>query len=180
MADMAERRRNRGPRKISDEQAEEIRRRYATGERAKDLANEFGMSQQQTNRIVAGQTRRLDAVPTKWREQGFTDPRQKLTDEQRDEIRRRFAAGESNASLSREFQVSNGYITEIVRGRKTRNRRSKRTPRRVRTLSPEEIAEVRLRWQRGGVSQRALADEFGIDPSTVSRMVTGMSHRDVS
>lgn len=179
MADMAERRRGSKPgMKLTDEQVEEIRSRYAAGERARALAVEFGISQQQANRIVKGQTRRLASVSTEWRERGLRGQSQKLTDEQRDEIRRRHAAGESNADLSRAFQVSNGYVTELVRGRKTRNRQSA-VPRQIRTVTPEEIREIRHRWQQGGISQSALAKEYGLAPSTVSRMVTGMSHREV-
>lgn len=179
MADMARRRRNRGNRKLADEQVEEIRSRYAAGERVRSLMAEFGISQQQTNRILNGQTRYLASVPTEWRERGLRGQRQKLTDEQREEIRRRHAAGESNADLSRAFQISNGYVTEIVHGRKTRNRKSP-IPRQIRTVTPEEIREIRQRWERGGISQKALALEYGLAPSTVSRMVTGMSHREVS
>lgn len=179
MADMAERRRAGKPgTKLTDEQVEQIRSRYASGERARALATEFGISQQQTNRILNGQTRYLASVPTEWRERGLRGQSQKLTDEQREEIRRRHAAGESNADLSRAFQVSNGYVTEVVHGRKTRNRKSA-VPRQIRTVTPEEIREIRQRWQQGGVSQKALAQEYGLAPSTVSRMVTGMSHREV-
>jgi len=186
MADKVERGRATKPGlKLSDEQAEEIRQRYAAGERVADLQQEFGISQQQTSRIISGRTRKLNPVVTERSKRGLRTQRHKLTDAQRAEICERFAAGESNADLSREFQVSSGYIAELVHGRdRDRTKRgrkgggsSSRKPKK--TLTPEQIQDVRRRWQQGGVTQRALADEFGVDPSAISRMVTGMSHRDV-
>jgi hypothetical protein len=41
------------------------------------------------------------------------------------------------------------------------------------TLTEADVRAIRDRWQRGGVTQRDLADAFGVDPSQVSRILSG-------
>lgn len=42
-----------------------------------------------------------------------------------------------------------------------------------RKLSRAEVDEIRARWSLGGVTQRQLADEFGLTQSGISRVVSG-------
>lgn len=44
-------------------------------------------------------------------------------------------------------------------------------------LSDSQAAELRARYERGGVSRRALAAEYGVSQITVSRVVRGLRYR---
>lgn len=181
MEDRAARRRSHRVLKVPDAEIAAIRERFSGGEDLDDLAAEFGISPTQVSRIVHGRTRRLEPVPQEWRDRGFKNQRQRLSSADREEIRSRSAAGESRVSLARTYQVGSAYISEIVNGR-TRNRgagsvrsRSARLP-----LAPEKVRLVREMWAQGGISQGQIASELGIDRSTVSRILAGLSYRDVA
>lgn len=42
-------------------------------------------------------------------------------------------------------------------------------------LTDEDVAEIRRRHSLGGVTQKRLADDFGCDPSLISRIVNNKS-----
>lgn len=178
MADSSRKGRATALKKVTADQVQAIRERYAAGERSRDLAQEFGVSVSQVGRIVTGLSRKLQGplpVP-QWRQQGLSRPGGKLREEQREQIRQAHAAGHRPVDIARAFGVSEGYVAEVVRGRRkvTNPRPAKR-----RHLTPEEAREIRSRWERGGVKQKWLADEFGIAPSAVSRIVRGLAWKEV-
>lgn len=182
MDDMAERRRAGRVLKVADGDIATLRERFAAGERIEALAEESGISRTQMRRIVHGHTRRLDPLPAEWRDKGFINARQRLSREDHEEIKRRAALGEANASLARAFGISTGYVSELVNGRvrqRTKGPKPAR-PREVRTLSIEEVREIRRRWEQGGISQRCLADEFRVNQTVVCRIVNRMSYREVA
>lgn len=180
MEEMAERGRAAKPGlKLTDEQAEELRQRYAAGERIADLMVAYGVSQQQASRIVSGRTRKLAPVETEWRTRGLTTQRSKLTAEQRADVRRRRLAGESPTALAREFEISQPYVNEITYGRERRPRghepsRAPRPP-----LPVEVVRDIRAAHALGTVSQAQLAQKFGVPATSISRIVNGLTYRDV-
>lgn len=44
-------------------------------------------------------------------------------------------------------------------------------------LTDEQVGEIRERYAAGGVSQQALADEYGVDQTTISRVVLEQTYR---
>lgn len=105
---------------------------------------------------------------------GERNGRAKLTQAEADEIRRRYQAGGIRQDeLAAEYGVSQVVISSITRGERWT---PEGTPRRTvadrrRRPSAEVKAAILARWQAGGVSQQALADEFGVGQTTVSRIV---------
>ena len=180
MAEMAARGRAGRVLKLTDQEAEALRQRYAAGEPHTSLAREFGISQQQASRIVSGRTRKLPPVRAEFHGRGLKSARQKLTDAQRAEIKRRSAAGERHADLAREFAVGTGYVAEVVHGRGAR-RDGERIRERIFAppLAPEVVRAIRADCSTGGMSQSVAARKYGTDPSAVSRILAGISYRDV-
>lgn len=181
MDDMTARGRRGRVLKVPDEEIGALRERFACGEDVRLLAADFGISPTQARRIVHGRTRRLEPVPQEWRDKGFMNARQRLSSADRDEIRRRFAAGESGASLARAYKVSSGYVSEVVNGRGKKKRPGDALSRPARVPLPaEKVQRVREIWATGGVTQARIASDLGIDRSTVSRILGGLSHREVA
>ncbi|KPI33255.1 hypothetical protein OV450_1343 [Actinobacteria bacterium OV450] len=108
---------------------------------------------------------------------GEANPRRKLTEREVEEIRQRYrAGGVRQVDLAEEYGVSQNNVSCIVRGenwvpegatRRTAAMRRKRP-------STETVEAVRARWAQGDVSQAAVAAEFGIGQTTVSRIVRGV------
>lgn len=179
MEDMAGRGRSARPTKIEDEQAEEIRQRYASGDPSRTLAAQYDLSMAQVNRIVMGLTRKLEPIDLEWKRQGFRRPDQKLTPSDHEEIKRRHAAGESNGSLARAFGISTGYVSELARGRKKVNRKANPKIRPTAAFTVDEVRQVR-RLAAEGVRRGEIAARFGVHPGTVSRLLAGASYKDVA
>lgn len=91
------------------------------------------------------------------------------------EMRRRYAAGEMQKPLAREFGVSVGHLSEVVRGKYwddapgdisapgfNRPRRGRRV------LTDQQVADIASR-KRSGEKTIALAREYGIDKSSITR-----------
>ena len=49
-----------------------------------------------------------------------------------------------------------------------------------RRLAPPDVEAIRAEYSRGGISQSALARRYGVDPSVVSRIMTGDAWRRVT
>lgn len=165
--------------KLTDAQVEEIRTRYVAGEMAKDLAPQYGISQTLAQRIVMGHTRGLTPVAVDWVAKGFGNSRQKLTDDQRTEIRRRRAAGESATALAIEFGVSPSYVSEVGNGRRPKGaavprKRPHRPP-----LAPDVVREIRALHATGTVSVGQIASRYKIDQAVASRIAARLIYRDV-
>jgi hypothetical protein len=101
-------------RQVDGETAEEIRRRYASGERSTTIARSTGFSQAAVLRCVrlAGLTRSLT---------GANSPNAKLTDERVRAIRAGLEAGASQASLAREYGVSERTVHNIMHAKTWRH-----------------------------------------------------------
>jgi hypothetical protein len=94
-----------------------------------------------------------------------------ITPDQALEIRQRRAQGESCESLRKEFGVSNGCISEIVTGKTFKNVKGPLT-RKQETwrLLPDDVRTIRRMVETKAASQTAIARQFKIDPSDVSRI----------
>lgn len=92
----------------------ECRRRHAAGEAQASLAGEFGVSVASMGAAIRGVTyaNTPEAVPSESRL-----PPAQLTEAIVLECRRRYAAGESQASLCREFGVTSGAMSSAIKGR---------------------------------------------------------------
>jgi hypothetical protein len=89
------------------------------------------------------------------------------------EMRERRAAGESCGSIAVDFGTSKGVVAQIVRGESWAHVGGPLQRRKSRTrLTEEDIAEMR-RLVQGGVRQSEVARRFGVDPSHVSKTVSG-------
>jgi plasmid maintenance system antidote protein VapI len=89
----------------------EIRSRYRAGEQQKALAAEFEVTPAAITAVIRGRT---------WADASYTPPpdgRIKLTQEIADECRVRYANGETQAALAREFGVTDVMVSLIVRGK---------------------------------------------------------------
>lgn len=96
-----------------------------------------------------------------------------LTEKDVLEARHRAAAGETYAAIARDLGVTPSWVSTIVRGLKWTNvggpiQTKRFSPRASLTTSQRD--EIRRRVD-AGESQRALAKEFGIDSSSISRCV---------
>jgi hypothetical protein len=123
VADMHAKGRNRAgrSRKMSDAEVAEIRRLYATGQFASyELAAAFGISQQQAHRLATGRSQRKSPTTVTapdWKQRGFHDPGQKLTDEQVQAIRSRYrAGGVTQRQLAAEYRISQGHMCAVING----------------------------------------------------------------
>jgi DNA-binding MarR family transcriptional regulator len=104
----------------------------------------------------------------------------KLTVDQVLEIRQLYAPNPqrgpvrwSQRALARRFGVTQQTISKIVRGERWDERAGAGvpTPPPAALLPPEVRAEIAERYRDGEASQQALADEYGIGQTTVSRIV---------
>jgi len=158
------------------EQVVEIRERYAKDERQVDLAETFGISQRQISMIVLGKSWTTAGGPIAKRK---ISQRNRLTNEQVVEMRERFHAGETLATLSEGFQIHEASAYRIVNGDTHPNAGG---PVRNKTewtqLTDAEVIEIRERAAQG-VRQNALAREFKLTPTAVNRIVRGLSYQDL-
>lgn len=118
-----------------------------------------------------------------------------LSEAQVTEIREKYATGEySQAQLAAAYGVVPSNISVIVRGltfghlptvgdpeavARARHQAQVRRPRPARRLGlqPAQVGELRARYAAGGVSMAALAREYGLDASTVGRIIRGETWR---
>ena len=102
----------------------------------------------------------------------------RLTDAAVVDIRRRYSSGEPVVALAREYRVSAGTVARAVRGGWTCVAGAVPADVNHRThVSDADVVRIREKWGRGGVTQRALANEFGCHQSLVSRIVNGVWRR---
>jgi hypothetical protein len=114
-----------GNAKLTDAQALDIRRRYASGERQIDLAKEFNVSNSVISRIVLRKTWwHLEARPedqaAAWRGHGTDSVNSRLTDAAVLDIRARYIPGTGFANrgngtdLESEFCISHATLIRII------------------------------------------------------------------
>ena len=110
---------------------------------------------------------------------GEKNPASKLSDDQVVKIWRLYATGcWSHRKLAREYRVSHPIIRQIVKGILRPHLRLgcvKRTFIMGRKISSEDADLIRIQYAQGNVSQKEIANKFGIQQTVVSRIVRGVS-----
>lgn len=104
----------------------------------------------------------------------------KITDAQARELRRLVACGEPVGSVAARFGLRRATAYLIARGETWRHTIRPSEPANVmRTCrkTPEQVAEIRAR-RAAGETLRPIAKDFGINASSVCRIVRGVSHGD--
>lgn len=82
--------------------------------------------------------------------------------------------GESTRDLARTYGVNVTTIQSIVTGRSWGHLGPKDTvPTKNRRLSKERVEQIKAEYSAGGISQGGLAKKYGIEQSTVSRIMSG-------
>lgn len=126
---------------------------------------------------------RYSHVPRVW---GENNNRAKLTSARTDELRARYANGESQSALARAFGIHHATVHTVVTGRTWKHRpliprtktpyaRGEEHP--AARVTAEQVAWMRERYAEGGITQQQLALLLGVSKSIVQRIVTGRSWR---
>jgi DNA-binding XRE family transcriptional regulator len=97
-----------------------------------------------------------------------------LTENEVVRIRNLYASNEFNQKeLAKRFGVDNSTICQIIRGQKWKHAGGPIThshkPRKH--LKKNQVIEIRKRYNRGGITQKELAKQYGIRDSTISEIV---------
>ena len=108
---------------MTEEQIITIRERYAAGERAADIASDFGKARQSIHGICRGAAWKYAPGPTHHHPntRGENNGLAKLTEQQVVEIRERYAALEPLRPLGQEFGISTQTIKAIGTGKTWRH-----------------------------------------------------------
>lgn len=107
-------------RKLTYAIAQEIRDRILAGESRGVVSSEYGISLEMTHRIITGRSwttepANVDATADELR-RGSGNPQSKLTADQVQELRRRYAAGGvTQEELGREYGINQRTVSRIVR-----------------------------------------------------------------
>jgi DNA-binding MarR family transcriptional regulator len=155
-----------GTRRRTQAEVAAIRYRYDMGQTQASLAAEFGIDQSSISDIVHNISH---VNPT--RAVQSRRPQSKLTVEQHDAIRTRYAeSGATQAALAAEYGVTQKSISVIIRrgGNTGTTRRSK--------LTVEQRDAIRARYAAGGITQAKLAAEYGVTQGAISAVVRAVSH----
>jgi Mor family transcriptional regulator len=102
------------------EQLEDARQDYAAGVTFSDLVKKFGVSQNRLRRAIRGRSYGQYGTPAAVRprtERGEKHHASKLTAEIVVNIRVRYAAGERQTALAREYNVSQPSVRAIILGK---------------------------------------------------------------
>lgn len=111
--------------------------------------------------------------------QGERNGRARLTQEQIADIRSRHARGEHRGALAHIFGVSSSTIGDIVGGRTWAQAHTLLYPERhsrgqnhyAAKLTEQDVRDIRRRYAAGGITQRALAAEYGVHFALISQIV---------
>lgn len=109
-----------GQAKLTQEMVNDIRRKYCSGEKIPDLANEYN---------VASETIRMIVRNEKWKDgnynsiclhgnAGENNYRTKLTWEKVNQIRERYKKGEKQSNLAKEFDIGYRNINNIINNKR--------------------------------------------------------------
>jgi predicted transcriptional regulator len=169
--------------KVDSKKVPEIRERRARGETLSSIAEDHGVSKQTISQIVKGETYSDLGGPIDPK----LDPRppQGLTVDQVIEIRERRASGEFVVNFESEYDVNRSTLYSITRGERAPDiggpiayedydpdefghPNSK--------FNPDEVVEVRRRAKSGDTT-KDIAEEKGVEPMTVSRVVNGKTYK---
>lgn len=138
---------------LTEDAVTKLRARRAAGESFESLGAAYGVSPETVRAIAAG--RRWKHLPTLPR-----NSRRKIPTSEHDAIRTLHTAGATNREISEVYGVSESAIQLITAIGRTRRR------------TPPETLELVLERLRRGDSQISIARDYGLDPSTVSRIAS--------
>ena len=68
--------------------------------------------------------------------------------------------------------------TDMSKQREVARRTAPMAARTLRKLTAEQAREIRLRYQKGGILQRELGEDYGVDYRTVGYIVNGKTYRE--
>lgn len=103
-------------------------------------------------------------------------PARRLTDDDRTELRRLFAEGQTNGELSKKYGVRPCTVSSYTRGLPSSRHQTLRRPSTeaaVRELTAKEIDDIVTR-RTAGEDLRTLANEFGVRPVVIFRVTNGL------
>ncbi len=155
-------------RALTDEDVVDIRVEFAAGARQVDLAERYGVAQNNISSIVTGRTRRKAGGPIR-----VASKRKLLVDDVL-AIRRAAEEGATFEDLAREHGVTNSMIGHIVNGTAYADVGGprRRPPRRARPLSVEDVALIRDRLADGDDLAMAAA-AFEVSLGTIRNVQAG-------
>lgn len=107
-------------------------------------------------------------MPEIWNDKLFAPShhkRRKITPQQADEIRERYADGETAKQLAAEFGVSFHTISQYVEARRPG---AAGVPSRIPKATQQEIAD---RYKAGGITLRELGEQYGASISLIHKIV---------
>lgn len=150
-----------------------IFQRWQNGEDARDLAEEFGVSQQMVSEIAS---RRSWARETEGMEVRRQSLHRDLSEDDRASLAARAhelrEAGLTYQAIADEIDVSIatvwGWLKDTSAPRSVPRRHGN-------ALTVDEVREIFTCWHDGGEQCRALAQKFGVSASMVERIVKGLS-----
>lgn len=142
-------------RRFTDEQEQEIARRYQAGENQVVLADAFRVSCPTVRGIL-----KRNGVKIR----GISEAKRSFTEDQELEIARRYADGETTIRLGQEFGVSNGTISQVLK-RRGIERRIVGDYSRI--FDDQQEADVCSRYQNGE-SASGLGKEFGVKHGVIT------------
>lgn len=173
-----------GMSKLTEADAEDIKRRRLSGESRVSIAKDYGIGQNAVSRIVLG--RRWAHLPIAHQNRNMKDNESNAAKLTADDVRiivERLLQGESTYEIAEDYAVRPDAIYAISSGRTWKylhlpsvpKRRVGRQPK----LSEEDIDEIKRRVLSGD-AQSVVASDYGVDPSTVSQIVTGKRRGHIS
>lgn len=148
----------RRPNKLSADQRTELTKRYAAGESLTPLSEDYGISRTTAARVVraeGGEVRgRAESMQVAQKDR--PNKRKKLTDEQAQEIRRRYEARESLMQIGAVFGMAHKDVGKVVVAQGG-TLRSRSEAQRIGTsrLPAEKVTELLRRYDAGESINRA-------------------------
>lgn len=151
---------------------DEIRRRYAEGERAAALAKEFGLKRTNVQWIVQGVELNDGVVNNNTLRKAADNARKHA-----DEIREAVATGRRTMEeLAGDYGTSKGIISSICRGTGRREPMTEKARLREELRVKANAAwgkadEIRSVYAKGGITLSGLAGRYGTTPSTIYKII---------
>lgn len=175
--------------KLTAAQIIAIRCRYAGGAAQNALALEFGIARSGVSMIVTGQTWGHVGGPRtcdgRSRTKGEGHHAAKLTHEQVSALRDRFAAGESVRAIAADLPVKISAVSRTAHGKiwgdapgPISGPRERPGPNHPRKVTEAQVRAIREK-SAAGTTSAALAKEFEVSASTISRIVARRTWRHV-
>lgn len=147
---------------LTDEQEQTVVARYQAGENSEEIAASIG----KTGALVLGILKKHGVERR---------TRRRFTDEQEQEIARRYLAGETMGELGKAYGTSATVIHDALKRQKVQTRASGETRKgrgntKLKRFDLEQEKRICARYE-GGETSTSLAQEFGVDPTTVMNIL---------